>query len=251
MFFQVVSDLHIEKNHKSVRDLIVPKAKFLIVAGDLGHVESLEEYSKAVSEICGMFEKVILIPGNHEYYNSENSQLSMTAINEILKSLQERHLNLTVLINEYVTIENYVIFGSTFWSYCQRHHYFNLPIYTDKADTTQPTGKLLKLSCRDYNALHLEALSELERVIDYCESIGKKLIVVTHYAPSYQGTLHPKYHRSPGRDMYCSNSEHFIANEIIKVWIYGHTGYNGINGKLVTNQMEHGGMRDAILTLID
>ena len=246
--FQIISDIHIEKNPKSIKEIISKTADILIIAGDLGHVEDFEKYSNAVEEICKMFEKVYLVPGNHEYY-CKNSQISLDSINKKLKSLEKKYSNFTVLINEYVTIGEYVIFGSTFWSYCQRERYYNPPIYSDRADNLKPTGNLLKLSCREYNLLHLQSLQELERVIEYCESVDKKMIVVTHYAPTFNGTLHPKHRNKTNNDMYCSNNDHLIKNKVIKVWIYGHTGYNGVYGKLVSNQIEHGGLKDAVLTL--
>jgi predicted phosphohydrolase len=238
MKIQVVSDIHIEKNPHSIKEIIKPSAKILCIAGDVGRIENFEKYLNVMKEICEMFETVFLIPGNHEYYTTDNN-LSIPAVNNILKSLEIYCKNLMVLINEYKVIGDFVIFGSTFWSYCEPSNYTGLPIYLKKQ----------KLTCRQYNALHIDSLKSIEMALEYAESTNKKLIVITHHSPSFKGTLAPKYINHRSNSLYCSNSEHIVNNKVIKIWIYGHTGYNGNIGKLVTNQIEHGGINNATLNI--
>lgn len=247
MLFQIISDIHIEKYSSEIKKHIKPSAENLIIAGDLGHLEYFDEYSKALKVICQGFKKVILIPGNHEYYVYHNI-ISMNSINQKLKNLELKYKNLKVLINDFIYMGKYIIFGSTFWSYCQKENYNNPPIYSDKVDSE---GKLLKITHREYNILHLESVKIIENMIEYSEKNNKELIIVTHYAPTFKGTLDKKYLNNSKNELYCSNNEHLIRNKIIKVWIYGHTGYNGIFEKLITNQMEHKGLKDAVLTLYD
>lgn len=247
--FQIVSDVHIEKLSalkKTIKDVISPCAKILIVAGDLGHTENEEKYRDACKELCSMFEQVILVPGNHEYYSSTSKTIQKTT--EFLLGLQfeSETTNLTVLIDSDIVVEGIFIFGSVFWSYCPQQHYKMLPLYNDKG----------LLTAGDFNNLHLESVRKLEESIQHAARNNWEMLVVTHYAPSFEGTFAKKHVSSTGPKgdpknyMYCSSSDHFIENKNILSWVYGHTGHNGIIGKLVSNQIDiSSGIRDAVLTV--
>jgi predicted phosphohydrolase len=230
--FQIISDLHVEKHGLGIFDSITPQAKTLIIAGDLGHGEE-ESYIHALQRLSPMYENIVLVPGNHEYIS--RSGTSMSEILGTIRRATQYCPNLIVLDNSYVTIDGVVIFGSTFWSYCPSQHYPRPNIFLG----SQP------ITSHQHNALHFAALRTLESVLEYASSVDRKLLVVTHHAPTFHGTLHPKYPLDdPKNYMYCSSNDAILANERIVAWAYGHTGYNGCVGKLVTNQVEHGGSFD-------
>lgn len=247
--FQIVSDLHIESLYASgrtVRDVVVPSARYLIIAGDLGRVENEVLYRRALKELCKMFEKVILVAGNHEYYsmNLSGSKITFDEVNKFLWGLNKTPgmENLIFLHDDYIFIDGILIYGSTFWSYCPYQHYKPLPIYFKSSD---------RIKSADFNNMHLRAARELENVIQYAGAKRFNLLVVTHYAPSFHGTLSPKHVGNFKNYMYCSSSEHFVENSCIIAWVYGHTGHNGNVGKLVTNQLDNvsNGLPNAVLTL--
>lgn len=229
MQFQIISDIHIESG-VNIQDVVKPvKNTTLIVAGDLGRVENYDAYYETLKWLCDNFNNVILVPGNHEYYTS-NSELNYFAVNSTLFKMKQTLSNLIILIDDYVTINDILIFGSTFWSYCPKEYFINIPLHYEP-------HKLI--DAHAYNKLHLNAQKKLEMCIEYAYTENLKVLVVTHHAPTFAGTLHPKY-----RDvsltknyMYCSNSDHFLGNNVVKCWIYGHTGYNGVYDKLVSNQV--------------
>lgn len=246
--FQIVSDLHIESLYASgrtVRDVVVPSARYLIIAGDLGRVENEVLYRRALKELCKMFEKVILVAGNHEYYsmNLSGSKITFDEVNNFLWGLNKTPgmENLIFLHDDCTFIDGILIYGSTFWSYCPSQHYKPLPIYTDSSTSINSAA---------FNNMHLRAVTELEKTIQYADRERSNLLVVTHYAPSFHGTLSPKHVGSSKNYMYCSSSEHFVENACILAWVYGHTGHNGNVGKLVTNQLDNAkGIPNAVLTL--
>jgi hypothetical protein len=253
--FQIVSDIHIE-NGKTLNgeSVIVPSARNLIVAGDLGRCENMKLYRDAVAKLCSMFANVILVPGNHEYYCMDSkTRRSMAEIDSFLEglNLEEEMSNLIVLNNQCVIVDNVLIFGSTFWSYCPHQYYQYTHLYDDK---------LQRVGCEKFNQMHLHAVCKTEQAIQYATKEKIPLLVVTHYAPSFHGTLDKKYtpdSSKPGLGnsknyMYCSSSDHLVENSAVVAWVYGHTGYNGLdaNKKLVTNQIDQSnGMANAVLSI--
>lgn len=231
--FQIISDIHVERRGLSIFDSITSQAKTLIIAGDLGHGEE-ESYMHALQKLSPKYENVVLVPGNHEYISRAGT--SMSEILGTIRRATQYCPNLIVLDNSYVTIDGVIIFGSTLWSYCPSQCYAQSDIFSSPGQ---------RLTSHQYNALHLGALRSLESVLEYADTVDRKLLVVTHHAPSFHGTLHPKYDvNDPKNHMYCSSNDAVVANDRIVAWAYGHTGYNGCIGKLVTNQVEHGGSFD-------
>lgn len=124
MFFQIVSDLHADVS--LYPDIISPQPNtILIVAGDIGRVED-DNYHSCLKWLCSNFKMVILVPGNHEFYSTK--KYSYAKIVNILYDFQVEFGNLTVLINHNIVINNVMIFGSVFWSYCPHNFFKSLPI---------------------------------------------------------------------------------------------------------------------------
>jgi hypothetical protein len=177
--FQIVSDIHVEslyQNGKTLDDesVIVPSARNLIVAGDLGRCENRKLYRDAVAKLCSMFANVILVPGNHEYYCMDSeTKMSMNEIDSFLESLtlEEQTSNLIVLNNQSVTVDNVLIFGSTFWSYCPHQYYQCTHLYD---------GKLRPIGCEKFNQMHLHAVKKTEQAIQYAAK--EKIFIIGGYS---------------------------------------------------------------------
>ncbi|HMP29275.1 MAG TPA: metallophosphoesterase [Saprospiraceae bacterium] len=251
--FQIVSDIHIEKLSLDFTNLkvdlekfIKPSAPHLIIAGDLGRVENYDNYKNTVQELCGMFKTVILVPGNHEYYSKNH--LPIDYINFKLKCLQDSIENLTILLNETILVDDVLIYGSTFWSKCVTNKFLSKEIF--KRDKIWgPT----MISKEVFNQMHQEAVIDLKKATELARETGKKLVVVTHYPPTFKDVLDPKYYNEDPQTkqkncMYGSKNDHLLNDSVILTWVYGHTGYNGRVGKLISNQVNrHGYMKDAVL----
>jgi predicted phosphohydrolase len=246
--FQIISDVHIENlSPKTIKDIITPNAPNLIIAGDLGRVEHFADYKAAIKEFCGMFQNVILVPGNHEYYSK--FKWSIDYVNLKLKYLQDRIENLTVLLNETVTVNDVLIYGSIFWSKCPSNNVLPRELYVKDKD-----WGTIAISKEIFNKMHQDSINDLQRVIDIAKGNGKKLVVVTHYAPTFEGVISPKYATNGRKDlknyMYCSDNDALLKDPTNLVWVYGHTGHNGRVDKLITNQVDKPGfMKDAVLTV--
>jgi predicted phosphohydrolase len=230
MKFQIISDLHIEKGNHPKNYITPHENATLIVAGDVGRIENYDKYVETLQWMCDSFEKVLIVPGNHEYY-SENPRLTYNKINKIFRKLEAKFDNLRFLINEDLILGKLVIFGSTFWSYCPHQYFNNIPIYNED-------GTLI--TSGDYNGFHQSSQRALESRIDYCTRMKFDLLVITHHAPTFYETLGSKHRNSEDTKnyMYCSSSDLLLKNSVIKYWVYGHTGYNGTYDKLVSNQVD-------------
>jgi len=227
--FQIISDVHIETN-KSINDIITPEPNAtLIIAGDVGRVEQYKNYSDFIGYFCKLFHRVILVPGNHEYYTRDET-LTRKKVDSLLFELKNIYHNLEILINSQCIIDNVLIFGSTFWSYCPHQYFSDVPIY-------EAENKLMDSAM--YNRLHLSAQESLETWLCYARKQKLEVIVVTHYAPTFFSTLAEKYRIYDNKKnyMYCSHSDSYLENDLVKYWVYGHTGYSGNYNKLVSNQV--------------
>ena len=90
---QILSDIHIEKinsNTVSGLDFITPTAPILILAGDIGSLYRIEQLEYFFSTIYKYFKYILYVPGNNEYYYSNNYFLSFKTLNDRLYSLKKK-----------------------------------------------------------------------------------------------------------------------------------------------------------------
>lgn len=258
----VVSDIHIECNNPQFTereqglnsernigpnpiDVFKVDADMLILAGDVGHIELWEQYKKFIYSASLLYKYVILIPGNHEYYNNKsNDYVNISKVDERLKYLEQSISNLYVLNNNCLCFDQYkvVIFGSILWSHIENNEFpKDIPIFNLQGEMITPI---------EWNYRHYEALLALENCIQMAKSKDYQMIVVTHYAPTYNGTLRKEHDRPDNNknSMYCSKLEKFLESGLIKLWIYGHTGFNGrytnkVGTQIYTNQYVEDGYK--------
>lgn len=232
---QIASDLHIEyKNNKvpNAFDYITPKAKNLILAGDIGTFYKYDQLFGFIKQLEPYFMNIIYVLGNHEYYkpviglNEEDvTPLTMGEIRNLAKKMQTDIPNLWILDNATVRIGNYCIIGCTLWSDIK----IGLPRHIVKIH-----GMTTKIYANKFS----DGVKFIQEEIRKCKEKGRKAIVVTHYMPTYsilskERTFH-KY-----ASLYASNLDHLISNPV-DTWICGHIHRNFdiiINGtRLVSNQ---------------
>jgi predicted phosphodiesterase len=225
--FSIISDLHLSSS--TTKEAYTPKADYLILAGDIGNVTepSLLNFLAYVSP---SYKKVIYVLGNHEYYNKNN--YSYIGIVIYIKHITLNIKNLVILDNDYIDIEGSLrIFGSTLWSNVGDRP-LNLPIFDE--NNNQITSSWM-------NREHYRSLHILENMIQTSITDKKRLIVVTHYCPTFMNTLKTSDVDSPNRFLYCSNLDRYLRKEYVYTWIFGHTHVNvdyltEHDTRLITNQ---------------
>ena len=67
-------------------------------------------------------------------------------------------------------------------------------------------------------------------MIKYCQTKNYKLLVVTHYCPSYNllGRGYDPQNRGLDRYscLYASNLDHLLSKEKVHTWVFGHSHQN-------------------------
>ena len=217
MYFQIASDIHIEKMYPKtpiITDFISPSAPNLILAGDIGsiyHVECLKTFLVSCKE---HFENVIFVPGNNEYYSREGFELkTFSELNDLLVDLCKT-TNIILLNNAYIETDEFIIFGSTWWSHIPDTLNMRINLEKDR-----------QINSDDFNYLHLTSRKCLNKVLQIKKMTNKKMIVISHYCPTKLGTMNTHHKKDDFVDLvpyYFSSSERYLKG-LVDVWIFGHT----------------------------
>ena len=221
MRIQIVSDIHIDITGNVVySELIKPgSCSILVLTGDLFNVQNINK--SFLSYVSENFRTVIYVLGNHEYYYVDKN------LEEVLETFRrelKEFRNIHILEKSCLYIDDYCFAGCTMFS---------------KPIIWFPT----KIKCLNdrirYGTEFLKSVRFIEDVISDCKQRGLKLVMITHYAP----TFHCIDDVDNRTCMYASNLNHLIKRENMEAWIYGHTHYNKtfhLNNVLITtNQRGH------------
>ncbi|WP_020526316.1 metallophosphoesterase [Flexithrix dorotheae] len=234
MKIQYCSDLHLEISENTLflaRNKIVPVGDVLILAGDITYLDEQRFQNPFFDELSDQFERVFMIPGNHEFYGGKDvSILDMP----LEKRIRE---NVYLYNNQCLEYGGVVFVFSTLWSMIQLK--FGKFISENMADFKYIHADGQPLTIEYYNLLHQRAFQFLERAV--AQNAGKKIVVVTHHLPSPLCNA-PEFMNTPMNDAFCVNLNNFIESNSIDFWIYGHSHRNVLpqmlNGtQLLTNQL--------------
>ena len=218
--FQIVSDLHIEYNNDQVPDplsLITPSADILILAGDIGSFYKYHQLQQFLTKLCEHFEIVIYVPGNHEYYTQKGyKQHGMRFLFKRIKKLQYYISNLHILNTKSAEIDDICIVGCTLWS-------------NPKIEIPRYIVRIKDINTKLYKQKFDEELLYITKMIEYCKEKNKKLLVVTHYMPTYyifdnQKTMYKK--KDKYISLYASNLDYLLTKENVHTWVAGHIHIN-------------------------
>jgi predicted phosphohydrolase len=221
--YTVCSDLHIERFYPAVPSIFdfIPKEQIknkIIFVGDVGRTEFFGTYCKFFINTYPLFKKMILVPGNHEYYGATTKQ-TIEQLDQKLDFLSEIIPNLTILRNSFITIKKtkIIIFGSTLFSLLPLDFELNLPFFNSKN----------QLTTAEFNKLFLDSLIQIQKIM-FEKPKDYTLVVVTHYAPTFHTTIGEKYNSPTNKrnHLYASHLDFLLKKEKVDLWIYGHTGHN-------------------------
>ena len=224
--YQLASDLHIEYlDDPLASDFIKKKANVLVLGGDIGSLYKLDQLEKFLNELHA-FEKILYIPGNHEFYTVKNiKQKPYNQLLDDLYGLEQRITNLYVLNCKSMIIDDIEFIGCTLWSnigtnffpkYRVRIYGFNNIIYQQQYEK------------------HLNFLKKALTTYTHGISDQSNRVVVTHYPPVDLET------RTKFAYLYANNLTNMILSKNMKVWNFGHIHVNHMyfidRVLMVTNQ---------------
>ncbi|KLJ09468.1 hypothetical protein EMPG_15119 [Blastomyces silverae] len=220
MRFQIMSDLHLEVGQQYANFHITPRADRLILAGDIGRLADYEAFRDFLHLQCEQFLEVYLVLGNHEFFGVS----------------REQGLRRADMLQQAPGLEG-----------CTLHSHI------PPEDEEIVRGKI-----KDFRRIEgwtvakhvIEHVSDVKWLTDEITSIRqtesalkRKIVVISHHAPSMDGTSRPSDEGSPYSSAFATNlldGETRSCFETVQCWIFGRTHYSTdiLRGqvRLVSNQ---------------
>jgi predicted MPP superfamily phosphohydrolase len=226
-----LSDLHLEfyEDHTEFYDRIKNKlldADVLILAGDIGYPlhEHGVEYSNLLVKFKKKYDTVILIAGNHEYYQTEDYDRDL--ITETLKRIAEKN-NVIFLEKSSYVINNIKFIGTTLWSDID-----------DKISYMLHDFKKAFKNADEYKLEFRKSYEWLKKELNRDD--GYKKIIITHHLPSAK-LCHPRFEGHVCSSAFYTDILEDLNLKNVKYWFAGHTHekstYLYQNTKIIVNPM--------------
>jgi predicted phosphodiesterase len=214
MNFQIVSDIHIERDN-NYHINIIKSAENIIIAGDLGNIEDFQKYTNFLISICRIYSNVFLVPGNNEFYT--NNYYSYCFLNTKLNEFCKTIPNLFYLNGRCIEFKGIRIYGDIFWSNIpekNKNEHF-LPIRENNGNYINSDW---------INTKHKLSLNNLMNHLGSQDN--RKLLVITHYPPTFENTMTSKHLLSKKRFFYANHLDYLLKKDNVHTWIYAHTHIN-------------------------
>lgn len=232
MFVRYMSDLHLEFDPRDrqgvphglfVTPMVGDDDTVLVLAGDVGVVDSPNTIVPFIEEMTDRFKAVVYILGNHEYYSGS---LVRTPV-KLAEALA--HTSVCLLNNSTVVIDEVKFIGTTMWT-----NYDNgdpLTIMECEASlndfqrirtgfTDSPYKR--KVRAPDFHSRFLNAEAFLKsELFNTVTRDDQKCVVVTHHAPSYMSSPQ-QYIGNKINGAYAVELGNLIAFDGPDLWIHGH-----------------------------
>jgi Icc-related predicted phosphoesterase len=243
MKINIISDLHLDMG-KIMPDPLLG-GELLILAGDIVEARALKRFDDAkyaemavtpdaqlsnkerinkwlMQECSKKYEKVIYVLGNHEYYHGTYEKTLAHAKDNVPDNFQ-------VLEQDNVTIGDTLFLCGTLWTDMNRgdpltKQSLKYSMNDFMCVRTIRGGNYVPFAPADAEAIHHNTLRYFKTVLDLPINADKKVVVVTHHAPTGL-SISPKF---AGEFLmnggFASRLDDFILdNPRIKLWIHGHT----------------------------
>lgn len=221
------SDLHLEFSDYEIHN--EDNADILILAGDIMPISCLKSdiqsikstdasrFLRFIELATSLYNHVIWIMGNHEYYGADITDLSG------IKELLAGYTNLHILENESVQLDSVTFIGGTMWTDLNK----NDPSTKYRAvgllnDFHYITDNHEPFNVDNWYSLHQQFIQYINNYFA-SNAADNPVVVITHHSPTFE-TIDARYKGSfIMNGLYCSSLEEFILdNTNIKYWIHGH-----------------------------
>jgi|EP00505_MAST-04D_sp_SCG-Rhode-Island_P004145 hypothetical protein len=244
---QIVSDLHLES--RQGLPTIKRAAPVLALLGDIGYAscgiegDKLKQFLHAQTE---MFDEVILLAGNHEYYGTSHEE-GVAFIRALCEEVPRK--NLHFLNRDEIELQGVRILGCTLWSRIpnrfrreawsmmrdfEKIHDLILENELDHADD-RAVMHAVNHGCNKYYEWYLRDVEWLKLAIekariDTANNLCNGIVILTHHAPlatpeavcSLSMEMRGHVYGCEGtNNLYTSLVE--VNDACVKAWAYGHT----------------------------
>lgn len=226
---EFVSDLHNEqyrqkymqkqKDLKPYDGFTKDKDTVLVLAGDIDGIKKAIEF--AIS-MCEHYLHVILVPGNHEYWNFALNK-------DYTPDDAPNNFSLFDDGSKSVIIKGVLFAGATLWT--DYHDYDPLVVFDGK--TKMADERYIKMAphyskvrADDIYWAHIKQRTNLEKTVTQTKAM--KTVVISHHSPSLKsdlrgGDAHAYYYHCTDMDALISKTD---------LWIHGHT-HDNVDYKLL------------------
>lgn len=228
MKIRIVSDLHVDMPRTFGFEDKLNEADLTLIAGDIsnskqGVIQYLDDLKTK--------SKVVFIRGNHEGYLQPNFPPHIDTVGSIITDLRLKYTktdNITFLENDCIEIQDFIVVGCTLYTNFKLLNRQDISAYyarqriNDFRYVLKDTNSLpISVTPDDYIAWFKKSKSYIKSVCE--KNQDKKIIVLTHFLPTPQGTAE-QYRNDALNPYFASNLENFIKqHKNIKLWACGHT----------------------------
>lgn len=225
MKFDLISDIHLDANRNMlpVWELVPNEGSdVLIICGDLAEISNIHLIRDFLKEARLMYEKVIYLAGNHEYYGT-----SIQHGDEKLEDLCAR-CGVNFFQKTSLIIDDYAFIGATLWTDMNKGdpatmHGIKQMIadftYITYEDEINGPRHIFSAEdcCKEFRHTMLYFENECERLDD------KKVILLTHHAMSSR-SIASRYATAfvMNGAFYSDAEDFFIRHKNVKVHCHGH-----------------------------
>ena len=204
MNLQIASDLHLEfaSNYEKIvgQNALKAVGDVLLMAGDTSYHSDPNPLDDFLDQYADLYDKIISIGGNHEWYNSVWNT-------DVTPKDNKRLVYLDDSVFQYDGVR---FLGTTLWSGAslESSEYLN--------DYRAIVGFNVKAENKAYHEARSFLVRELEQPFD------GKTVVVSHHMPLLE-CIDPPYRDSPCNDCFASDQSAFMENYEIDLWVHGHS----------------------------
>ena len=219
MTIQYMSDLHLEftRNKEYLEDIQKEvTGEVLVLAGDIMYLGDTRSHnSRFLRWASKNYRQVLMIPGNHEYYQYSDITGNGDSWEKPIMS------NVGFYYNKVVHIDDTDFILTTLWSRISEID--EKAIWNGLNDFRQILYDGNILRPKECNQEHENCLRFIREAVG--RSTAKHIVVVTHHAPSLQ-TVAPEHQTSALRTAFATDLDAFIESSRIDYWVYGHSHTN-------------------------
>lgn len=193
----------------------------LILAGDISSY-LCDEYFLFLKDCAKKYEHVVVVTGNHEYYNFSDwkTPSSIHEIDNFIESSVADTPNLHFLQKKSVVIEGVRILGCTLWSHIPEEKQEHVEdMMNDYEYILDPE---ITVTPAYLTSIHADHVAWLEAELSADRDVPT--IVVTHHCAT-EKLIHSKYKTEQFVALNCAfatDLEH-LQSDNIKLWVCGHT----------------------------
>ncbi|RUS30369.1 Metallo-dependent phosphatase-like protein [Jimgerdemannia flammicorona] len=237
--FQFVSDIHLEyyPQHKPhTWPSISPLAPILILAGDIGQA-CQPSYHDFLASCSTSFDHVLVVAGNHEFYQPTKPVLTVTEVLETIQSICDAFPNVTFLNKTAIVIDGVRFLGTTMWTQVHPKDQATVAAYmndyhkifierpeSQSASHSKKYGGWRIATVDDTQSWHQDQRDWLARELaNPSDATALPTVIVTHHAPSFHH-LETNHTAEKGfKTAYASDLTEMMRNPPVVAWISGHT----------------------------